>query len=57
MASVYGSARLPSSPDCFIGSIKANIGHLEAGAGVMGFIKAVVAVEKGVISPQANLLP
>ncbi|KAL5392032.1 hypothetical protein PMIN06_007732 [Paraphaeosphaeria minitans] len=55
MASVYGSARLPSSPDCFIGSIKPNIGHLEAGAGVMGFIKAVMTVEKGIIPPQANL--
>lgn len=55
MASVYGSARLPDSPDCFIGSIKPNIGHLEAGAGVMGFIKAVMSVEKGTILPQANL--
>ncbi|KAJ4348473.1 uncharacterized protein N0V89_009848 [Didymosphaeria variabile] len=55
MASVYGSARLSSSPDCFIGSIKPNIGHLEAGAGVMGFIKAVMTVEKGIIPPQANL--
>ncbi|KAF2444313.1 hypothetical protein P171DRAFT_494589 [Karstenula rhodostoma CBS 690.94] len=55
MASVYGSARLPSSPDCIIGSIKPNIGHLEAGAGVMGFIKAVMTVENGIIPPQANL--
>ena len=55
MASVYGSSRPTGSPDCFVGSIKPNIGHLEAGAGVMGFIKAVMAVEKGVIPPQANL--
>ncbi|KAF1977129.1 polyketide synthase [Bimuria novae-zelandiae CBS 107.79] len=55
MASVYGSARLPGSSDCIIGSIKPNIGHLEAGAGVMGFIKAVMTVEKGIIPPQANL--
>jgi 6-methylsalicylic acid synthase len=55
MASVYGASRHPRSPDCFVGSIKPNIGHLEAGAGVMGFIKAVMTVEKGIIPPQANL--
>ena len=56
VAAVYGAGakRDPESP-CLIGSIKPNIGHLEAGAGGMGFIKAVLAVEKGVIPPQANL--
>jgi 6-methylsalicylic acid synthase len=52
MSSVYGLD--PSNP-CFIGSIKPNIGHLEAGAGVLGMIKAVLAVEKGILPPQANL--
>lgn len=52
MSSVYGLD--PSNP-CFIGSIKPNIGHLEAGAGVMGMIKAVLALKKGVLPPQANL--
>lgn len=54
MAAVYGANREFNAP-CFIGSIKPNIGHLEAGAGAMGFIKAVMAVEKGVLAPQANL--
>ncbi|CAI7595643.1 unnamed protein product [Penicillium bialowiezense] len=54
MAEVYGADRQANSP-CFIGSIKPNIGHLEAGAGAMGFIKAVMAVEKGMLAPQANL--
>ncbi|KAJ5215365.1 6-methylsalicylic acid synthase [Penicillium cinerascens] len=54
IAAVYGAEREPESP-CFIGSIKPNIGHLEAGAGAMGFIKAVMAVQKGVLAPQANL--
>ncbi|RMZ77839.1 hypothetical protein DV737_g4178, partial [Chaetothyriales sp. CBS 132003] len=56
MANVYGSGsrRLRTDP-CYIGSIKSNIGHLEAGAGVMGLIKAVMTVQTGVIPPQANL--
>ncbi len=56
MANVYGSgARLPGSEHCLIGSIKSNIGHLEAGAGVMGFIKATMAIRNGLVPPQANL--
>ncbi|KAF2181440.1 hypothetical protein K469DRAFT_671593 [Zopfia rhizophila CBS 207.26] len=54
IASVYGKARAAGDP-AWIGSIKPNIGHLEAGAGVMGFIKAVLAVKKAILPPQANL--
>ena len=54
ISNVYGKNRKADSP-CLIGSIKPNIGHLEAGAGVMGFIKAVMIVNKGVIPPQAHL--
>ena len=54
MSNVYGKGRKAENP-CLIGSIKPNIGHLEAGAGVMGFMKAIMAVNKGVIPPQANL--
>lgn len=54
MSNVYGANRKPESP-CYIGSIKPNIGHLEAGAGGMGFMKAVLAINKGIIPPQANL--
>ena len=54
MSSVYGANRAANSP-CYIGSIKPNIGHLEAGAGAMGFMKAVMAVRNGIIPPQANL--
>lgn len=52
MSAVYGGGR---NTPCYIGSIKPNIGHLEAGAGVMGLIKAVLTVRKGVLPPQANL--
>ncbi|KAI4122121.1 MAG: hypothetical protein LQ338_005990 [Usnochroma carphineum] len=54
MSSVYGANRSQESP-CYIGSIKPNIGHLEAGAGVMGFIKSLISINKGIIAPQANL--
>ena len=54
ISNVYGKLRDPTKP-CYVGSIKPNIGHLEAGAGVMGFIKSVLAIRYGQIPPQANL--
>ncbi|RMZ85471.1 hypothetical protein DV737_g811, partial [Chaetothyriales sp. CBS 132003] len=50
ISSVYGLGR-PIDKPCFIGSIKPNIGHLEAGAGAMGFIKASLAIKKGILPP------
>ncbi|MCI4664765.1 MAG: amino acid adenylation domain-containing protein [Neomegalonema sp.] len=39
---------------CTIGSGKANYGHLDAAAGVAGFIKAALAVQHGEIPPLAH---
>ncbi|KAE8350177.1 hypothetical protein BDV28DRAFT_151177 [Aspergillus coremiiformis] len=54
ISAVYGKGRDPDKP-CSIGSVKPNVGHLEAGAGAVGFIKAVMSVQKGILPPQTNL--
>jgi len=54
MAEVYGAGRSPEDP-CYIGSIKPNVGHLEAAAGAISVVKTVLSVQKGVIAPQTLL--
>jgi amino acid adenylation domain-containing protein len=39
---------------CAIGSIKTNIGHLDAAAGVAGLIKVVLALENRMLPPSLN---
>ncbi|MFC4852121.1 SDR family NAD(P)-dependent oxidoreductase [Actinophytocola glycyrrhizae] len=39
---------------CGIGSVKANIGHLSQSAGIISVIKAVLAIEHGMIPPSIN---
>ncbi|KAF4769894.1 hypothetical protein HAV15_011851 [Penicillium sp. str.  len=47
-ASVFAKGRDPGQ-ELVIGSIKSNIGHSEAAAGISGLIKAILSVERGMI--------
>jgi phthiocerol/phenolphthiocerol synthesis type-I polyketide synthase B len=50
LAATYGRGDNP----CALGAVKTNFGHLEAAAGVAGFIKAVLALQHGEIPPNLN---
>ncbi|GAW26208.1 putative polyketide synthase [Rosellinia necatrix] len=49
---VFRPYRSPEEP-LYVGSIKANIGHLEGCSGLAGIIKSIMILEKGIIVPNA----
>ncbi|MFE7891153.1 type I polyketide synthase [Streptomyces sp. NPDC057412] len=51
---VYGG-RGAQDPTCWLGSVKANLGHLESAAGVASLIKALGVLRHGRLPEQINL--
>jgi acyl transferase domain-containing protein/acyl carrier protein len=49
---VYGENS--AAPLCAVGSVKTNLGHLEAAAGIAGLLKAVLALQHETIPPHLN---
>ncbi|RCI10159.1 hypothetical protein L249_8593 [Ophiocordyceps polyrhachis-furcata BCC 54312] len=49
---VFGTQRSPTAP-LYVGSIKANVGHLEGASGLVGVVKAILVLEKGIVPPNA----
>lgn len=53
IGAVFGQYRNSEEP-LYVGAVKSNVGHLEGASGVAGVIKAVLALEKGIIPPNTN---
>jgi acyl transferase domain-containing protein len=53
VGAVFGSTRTERNP-VYVGSVKTNVGHLEAASGLAGVIKASLALRKGIIPPNIN---
>jgi len=58
VAGIREAMRAADAPgECRIGSIKSNLGHLEAAAGVAGLTKVILQLEKGQLVPSLHADP
>ncbi len=55
LGEVFGQARTDGQK-CMVGSVKTNIGHLEAAAGVAGLIKAALVLKNKQVPPHLHLI-
>ncbi|KAL2138415.1 hypothetical protein VTI28DRAFT_6849 [Corynascus sepedonium] len=54
LGNVFGEK--PRARNLYVGSVKTNIGHLEAASGLAGLIKAVLVLKKQQIPPNLNFI-
>jgi acyl transferase domain-containing protein len=54
LGNVFGEK--PRTRNLYVGSVKTNIGHLEAASGLAGLLKAVLVLKKQLIPPNLNYL-
>ncbi|MEU5262331.1 beta-ketoacyl synthase N-terminal-like domain-containing protein [Amycolatopsis sp. NPDC021455] len=55
LAAVFGAGR--ADEPCLIGSVKPNIGHVEAGSGIAGVIKTILALRNEELPPSLHTAP
>jgi acyl transferase domain-containing protein len=54
IGNAFGPGRDADKP-IIVGALKANVGHLEGAAGLAGVIKTILALERGIVPPIAQL--
>lgn len=52
--SISAAFRKSADEPLYVGAVKPNIGHLEAGSGIASLIKSVLVLEKALIPPNIN---
>jgi len=55
LGTIFGGELRPRTRPLRVGSVKTNIGHLEAAAGIAGFIKTVLSLDHGMLPPSLHV--